>query len=291
MGSLLLGVAAALAASALYNSGLILQSGRAQAVPPEDASGLRLVLRLLRDRRWLLGAALDLLGLPLHALALLLAPVTAVQPALAAGLLLLLLAARRGRGLHPRETAGVLAVVAGVSGIAALAPERSAQEAGGLALAATLGVLATIVIVAAAVSGRREAGAARASAAAMIAAGFAYALSAILMKLMTNDFAAREWPLAAAWLAVILCVDAFGFGREMTALQRRPAAQIGAMIFAVPVVVPVILAPLLFGEAWGATPLGGVPLGISVLATAAGVVALAGSPMMEAALPAGGHGR
>ena len=46
----------------------------------------------------------------------------------------------------------------------------------------------------------------------------------------------------------------------MSALQRRPATHVAPVMFAVQVLVPVILAPLIFGETWATTPLGGVAL-------------------------------
>ena len=61
------------------------------------------------------------------------------------------------------------------------------------------------------------------------------------------------------------------------------------MIFVLPVIVPVLLAPLLFGENWAATPGGGLPLALSVLAAAAGATLLASSPMVAAAKPSAQH--
>ena len=56
----------------------------------------------------------------------------------------------------------------------------------------------------------------------------------------------------------------------MSALQRRPATHVAPVMFAVQVLVPVLLAPLIFGESWGSTPLGGVALVASMAIAVAG---------------------
>ena len=43
----------------------------------------------------------------------------------------------------------------------------------------------------------------------------------------------------------------------MSALQSRPAIQVAPVVFVTQTIVPVALAPLLFGERFSATPLGG----------------------------------
>jgi hypothetical protein len=48
-------------------------------------------------------------------------------------------------------------------------------------------------------------------------------------------------------------------------------------MFAVQILLPVLLAPLIFGESWGDTPLGGVALVASMVVAVAGTVLLAGS--------------
>jgi len=287
MESVALGVIVALAASALFNTGLLIEARRTRLISPEEASGaIALFRRLVKDRMWLFGVSLDVIALPLHAVALLLAPVTVVQPTLAAGLLILLAAGRRsGHAATRREAGGVLAVIAGVTGVALLAPERTAEDGGVLALGLTLGVLGVVIAATALVARRRGLGPGASSAAAMIAAGLAYALSSVELKLMSNELAASAWLAALGWLAAVVLTDGFGLAREMQSLQRRPATQVGPMIFVLPVIVPVLLAPLLFGEDWAATPGGGLPPGLSVLAAATGAAVLAGSPMVAAATP------
>ena len=83
-----------------------------------------------------------------------------------------------------------------------------------------------------------------------------------------RDQARRRRPLAAAttssaaaWGAVDRAAPrASGVLSEMSALQSRPAIQVAPVVFVTQTVVPVVLAPLLLGESFAATPLGGVPL-------------------------------
>ncbi|HET7508851.1 MAG TPA: hypothetical protein VFJ65_01240, partial [Solirubrobacterales bacterium] len=87
---LALGIASAVVASLLYNASIALQALEARGVPQEHGLRPSLLGRLLRNRRWLGATGLGLLGWPFEIAALLLAPLTLVQPCLASGLVLLL---------------------------------------------------------------------------------------------------------------------------------------------------------------------------------------------------------
>src|SRR5207244_2269896 len=120
VGSLLFGVAFAFVASALYCAGLALQAADARAVSALHFLRISLIRRLLSRPRWIIGSALSVLGWPLEVGALLLAPLTLVQPALAAGLIILLVLGVRllHEEVGRRELAAVLAIVFGVGGVA-----------------------------------------------------------------------------------------------------------------------------------------------------------------------------
>jgi hypothetical protein len=55
-------------------------------------------------------------------------------------------------------------------------------------------------------------------------------------------------------------------------------------MFATQVLVPVLLAPLIFGESWANTPLDGVALVVFMAVTVAGTVLLAGSRAVGAVI-------
>ena len=68
----------------------------------------------------------------------------------------------------------------------------------------------------------------------------------------------------------------------MSALQSRPAIQVAPFVFVVQTVVPVVLAPLLFGEFFSQTPYGGVPLACALILLLIGATMLARSPLLLA---------
>jgi hypothetical protein len=281
MVDLVLGIAAAVGASTLYSLGIALQALDAREAPHEEHLRLALVGRLLRRARWLLGTGLSVLGWPLQVLALLLAPLVVVQPALAAGLLVLLLFGERMLGEHAGryEHVATLAIVIGVVGAAVFAPARSASERGehltitlvlvGLALASLLPYLLRSL-------GRSFA------AVTMICAGLAYGWSAVATKLASDDLSTHHLLVAALWALSTAAASAVGVLSEMSALQARPAIQVAPVVFVTQTVVPVALAPALFGESFAATPLGGVPLGLSLAVLVAGAALLARSPLLLA---------
>jgi drug/metabolite transporter (DMT)-like permease len=279
---LALGIICAIGASALYNTSIALQALEAREVGHEHALRASLIGRLIRNPRWLVATLIGLLGWPLEIVALLLAPLTVVQPCLASGLVLLLFlgVTRLGETPGRREYGSVAAIVVGVAGIAWAAPERTTSNAGAVPIAIAL-VLVTIPVVAPYVV-RGRAGAAGTM--AVVAAGFGYAWTAIASKLLTDELSAGSLLVAVVWLATAAASEGLALLSEMSALGQRPATRVAPVMFAVQVVVPVILAPLIFEESWSATPGGGTALVAAILLILAGVVSLAGSKAVGAVI-------
>jgi drug/metabolite transporter (DMT)-like permease len=277
-----LGILAAVGASCLYNASIAMQTLEARQVPAEHSLRPSLLGRLIRNRRWLLATGLGLLGWPLEIAALLLAPLTVVQPCLASGLILLLWlgATRLGEAPGRREAIAVAAIVLGVGGVALVAPERTTEHADAGAIALALALVA--LPIAAPYLFRRRASSA--GLLAVVAAGFGYAWTAIASKLLTDELAAGSVAIAAAWLATAAASESLALLSEMSALQRRPATHVAPVMFAVQVLVPVVLAPLIFGESWGSTPLGGAALLAFMALALAGTTLLAGSRTVGAVL-------
>lgn len=290
---LALGIVAAVGASLLYNTSIALQALQAREVPGEHGLRLSLIGRLVRNRRWLGATALGLLGWPLEIVALLLAPLTVVQPCLAAGLILLLWlgVTRLGESPGAREGVAVAAIVVGVAGVAWAAPERTTEHAGAAGVTFAL-VLVAIPLLAPYVLRFRlfphqsveKADIGVLGGLATVSAGFGYAWTAIASKLLTDELAAGTLLVALAWLASAAASEGLALLSEMSALQRRPATRVAPTMFAVQIVVPVLLAPLIFGEKWGATPLGGVALLGFIAIAIAGTVLLAGSKTVAAVI-------
>jgi drug/metabolite transporter (DMT)-like permease len=223
-------------------------------------------------------------GWPLEIVALLLAPLTVVQPCIATGLILLLWlgATRLGEDPGRREAIAVAAIVAGVAGIGLTAPERSTDHAGAAAIALAL-VLVALPVLAPYVLRRR---ADRIALLMVVGAGFGYAWTAVASKLLTDQLAAGALLVAVAWLATAAASEGLALLNEMSALQRRAATHVAPVMFAVQVIVPVLLAPLIFGESWSETPLGGAVLVAFIALTLAGTVLLAGSRAVGAVISA-----
>lgn len=283
---LALGIAAAVVASLLYNASIALQALEARKVPAEHGLRPSLLGRLLRNRRWLGATALGLLGWPLEIVALLLAPLTVVQPCLASGLVLLLWLGVTRLGEKPgrREFIAVAAIVVGIGGVAWAAPERSTDHAGAGAIALALILVALPVLTPYALRKPLGREPVRLGLIATVAAGAGYAWTAIASKLLTDELAAGTLLIAALWLATAAASEGLALLSEMSALQRRPATHVAPIMFAVQVLVPVLLAPLIFDESWSETPLGGIALVAFIALAVAGAIFLAGSKAVGAVM-------
>jgi drug/metabolite transporter (DMT)-like permease len=279
-GDLILGMMAAFAASAAYNVAIALQALEARAVPEEYGLRLSLILRLLRRPRWLAGAALNFLGWPLQTVALLLAPLTLVQPCLAAGLLLLL--AIGSRQLHEhvgrREVIAIVAIIVGVVVLAIASPHRSEGSAATGTLVVVLGILGAVAVLPYLLTRLHRA----TGLPVAVSAGLAFAWSGISTKLLSDALSTGDWTGIIGWAAATGVAAALGTASEMTALQSRGATEVAPLVFVTQLLVPALLAPLLVQESWDSTPLGGVVLVIGLLIVAAGSFLLASSRIVQA---------
>ncbi len=268
------GTLAAVVASALFSGGLVLQSLEARDV---QGRGIAAMGELVRRRRWLLGGLAMAVGFGFHVTALLLAPLTVVQPALAAGLVVLLIAGRRidRTPIGVREAAGVVALLAGLAALASVAPERSSVSADAGALALSLGILGALAL--APIVARGLPGGAAAA-----CAGATYALTGITTKLATDALDDSDGAAVAFWLVITAAGALAALVDQSIALQRRPAAQVGVFLYVLPVVVPVLLAPALFGERWTSSPGGGVPLVVAIVVVSAAAAVLTTSRRVAA---------
>lgn len=277
----MLGIGAAVGASVFYSLGIALQAMDAKEAPAEEHLRLALVWGLVRRGRWMLGTGLSIIGWPLQVLALLLAPLVVVQPALATGLIVLLFLGQRMLGEHAgrHEHIAIAAIVIGVIGAGLCAPPRATGHTSerltiglvllGLGLASLLPYLLRAL---------------RHSPAAitMLGAGLAFGWSGIATKLASDDLSAGHLAVAAAWGLATAAASAVGVLSESSSLQARPAIQVAPVVFVTQTIVPVMVAPLLFGESFADTPLGGVPLALSLALLVVGAAALVRSPLLLA---------
>jgi hypothetical protein len=279
MSSVALGAGAACAASSFYNVGVALQAIEARVAPAHRGLRPSLVVGLARRPRWLAGTALGVLGWPLQAGALLLAPLTVVQPGLAFGLILLLvLGARTLRErVGARGVGAVVAIVTGVGALAAVAPAASSHHAGGWALVAGLAALGALAALPYARSDRRAVG----GVAAALSAGAAFAWSGVSTKLVADAVHAHQWLPALAWTIATGLASGLALLSEMSALQRRPATQVAPLVFVVQVALPVLAAPLIARESWAHAPLGPVGILAGLVVVLGGAVVLTSAPAVR----------
>jgi drug/metabolite transporter (DMT)-like permease len=248
MGSVVAGVALAALASVLFNAAIVIQASEARKVGPELAMHLSLLGRLMRRRRWLVGAALALSAFPLQTAALLLAPLTAVQPADATGLLVLLVLGSRmlGERVGRREVLAVGAIVIGIVVLTLAAPKREVTHVAGAEVIVPMIVVALVSVAPFAL--RRIVG--PDSLLVVLGAGFAFALGAFCAKIVADAISRQAWLAVVLVLLVAAFAALVGTLSEQTALQRRQATQVAPLIFVVELLVPVLLAVLVVGEDW-----------------------------------------
>src|SRR3954451_23500152 len=136
----LVAVALAFSAATLFALTTNLHRGAASAVPMEDVGPVRLLLRLLRTPRWLLGSFCALVALALHTVALSFGTVIVVQAVLSTGLVLALAleALRERRRPSAREVGAWVLVSAGIVAVPSSDRSHGGRHIGTLAMAMTL---------------------------------------------------------------------------------------------------------------------------------------------------------
>jgi drug/metabolite transporter (DMT)-like permease len=270
---LLLGLASALVASALFNVGLALQALEARATPKSLSLRVSLLVRLLRRPRWLIGWLLGIIGIGPQVLALATAPFVVVQPALAVGLLLLLGIGSRtlGERVGIPGWIGVVSIVAGVALVAAGAPAHTETHRGILAVAAVVAALSIAGLVPFAVRGTRLDSALL----VMVASGAGFAATNIATKLMSDDIGSRDFARAVIWAAVGVGMGVAATLTGMTAFQRRSATIVVPLTTAVQTFLPIVMEPLFLRERWTSAPLGGAPIVAGLLVAVVGTTLVA----------------
>ena len=273
MAPLTFGVLAALASALLYAVGVMLQSLEARRTPAEDSLRLSLLAHLVRRPRWIVGTAAVAGGWAMQAVALLLAPITIVQPSLAVSVIVLLcIGARFGETVRAREVVAAVTIIVGVIGLVVVSPGQSEDHAAALPLTLGMAALALVALAPFAMRSHRRFGAL-----IVVSAGLAYAWTGFSTKFLSDEVASSAHLAALAWLGATVAAGGVGLLCEMTALQRRSPIQVFPVVLVVQIVVAVLLAPLLAGESWSPDPFVMMGLVASLAVVAVGTRALAGA--------------
>src|SRR5438132_8588075 len=285
MARLLIGLAFAFGAAALYAAGIALQALEAREAPEEHALRMSLFRRLVARPRWIAGTAVGLLGWALQALALTRAPLTLVQPAVATSLVFLLAIGARvlGERVDREDVAAVVALAASVAVLGWATPAREGAHATGPRLWIALVVLGAVALVPYALRGSARS----VSILVPISAGLAYSWDGLATKFASDDYARSAWLGLGVWFLAMMIASGVGTLSEMSALRRRPVTQVAPIVFALNTFVPVALAPLLAHEAWPSAPGRLAALVAALAVLAACVVRLARSTSVDRVLAEG----
>jgi drug/metabolite transporter (DMT)-like permease len=277
-GELALGFALALAAAACYETGYALQALEARRAPPERALRPSLITHLLGRPVWVGATALSLIGWPLQIAALSQAPLTLVQPTLALGLLLLLVLGVRilGERVGAREAIAVCLIIGSVAVFAWAAPRDTGNVERSAGLVVALSILVAVTLAPYAIAFRRSG--AHPMFLLVAGAGAADGLAAFVAKIVAQDASDGALVGVVLWAALVGSVVIIGLISESTALQGFAATRVAPTVLVMQIVIPVLLAPLVGGEDWGDTPLGGAVLGAALVTIAVGAGLLASSP-------------
>ena len=266
------GLLAALLAGALFSLGSALQALDAREAPADEGLRLKLLARLARRRRWIAGLVLGGVGFGLQALAFAGAPFVLVQPALAVGLVVLLVLAKRvlGERVNRGELIAVAAIVGGVALLAWGAPAQNEELRSVGSAVSVLSVLGVLALAPFALRGTRF----DSSTLVIVASALGFGATNIATKLMSDELGAGRYLVALAWVGSAAAVAVAATVTEMTALQRRRATTVIPISFGVQTFLPILIEPLYLQERWATAALVGVPLGTGLALVLAGSVVL-----------------
>jgi len=248
----------------------VLAAREARRVSGDLALHPSLLTGVLRRPMWRLAAGLDVLGWVLRTGALLVAPLTLVAPGMAVGLLMLLglSALMLGERAGPTAFAGVITLSAGILLVVIHAPERSVSVASpGTWAVCVVGLAFGAAIAFIGRANGRDVDARLIA----LSAGFAWALNAVLAKLLADAISEGRAVLVGLALSATVVVTVIAYLAKTSALQAGQATVVESVIAVVNTMVPVALAPLLFGERWPTDPEHAITLAIGVVLVGIGV--------------------
>lgn len=274
--AILAGIAAVLAGTAVA-----LQQHASAHEDPHAVMDPRLVLRLLRRKRWLVGMGIGLVGFAFQAAAIGTGHLVLVEPILVAHVLIGLLVSARlwGRRLGRTEWIGIAATVAGVAGFLATAsPTASDDLEPKISWAVPLVVLVVAIAVGRVVTNQLDS--VRRAVTLGVLTGLGFGTCDALIKVMsdvgTSGGVLTHWS-PYAWMTLstttfLLQQSAYHSGHLGAALPAIASVQ---------PVVAVVLGVLMLGEqvrgGWA------IPVELAFAAVVlAGVVLLARSPLHDA---------
>jgi hypothetical protein len=255
---LIAGTAVAVVSAVLYDAGYILEKRALGDMPPLGPNPVALLRTVSRSRLWLLGFSAMIFGLLLQVAALTLAPVSVVQPVLAAGLVALVAAGGPllGERLERRQRTALFLVIGAVAAIAV-----SSQPGAHLASSVPSGSFAALALPvaicaagAAWVATRDRTPFTLAALSFAASAGLLYGLGAVAEKAVAADVVGHgvvSGTVSALgspypWLFVVVTFT--GMIVFQLALQRHAASMVATVSNVLASICALAGASLVFGE-------------------------------------------
>ncbi len=262
----MIGVILVLVSTLAYNGSAVLLAAEAR----RQEEGKVLFVAVGKRFRGASAILLNLVGWALEISALTLIPLTLARILNAAGLAFLLGLTRwtLKEVLGRREVLGVVLIGLGIVAVGLAPPQRSSYTPGVLEWVLLFVVLGPgILLPVLSKLLRKPVG----PLVGATAGGLAYALSGILNKEVADVFRVSGMVSIALIVAVIAGLGFWGFVVELDALKSGSASVVVPIVMALHTIVPIIVAPILFGEVWPAglfprTLLGG-GIGLTLLGT------------------------
>lgn len=280
-------VPCAIGAAAAFGVANVAQMRAARRVEAGQGLDPRLLVRLLRDRLWLLGLLTSALGFGLQAVALYLAPVVLVQPLIVTELLfaLPLAAALAGTRLGRREWAGALLVAGGLAMFMLVAhPAGQRTHLPALRWVAMIASIASVAVVFAVFAERNNRRPMLRASALAASASACFGLMSVDTKVVGHQFAderlhalghSQPWLLAiTACTGLLLAQTAFRIAPLSVSL---PIIDIGEPVIAS------LLAIFAFGEHVGHGVATFAQAALAAAIAATGMALLDTSPLIRSA--------
>jgi uncharacterized membrane protein len=252
------------------NLAVVLTALAARRESQEQSLRIGLLVSLVKRPLWRLAAVLDLGGWALKTAALLVAPLTIVAPAMALGLFVLVLFSLIVLHEKPRASTliGIALLAGGVALVALHSPAREVTIAGPLPWLICVGLLLGGALW---VFGARARGLAIDVRLMALSCGCAWALNGILSKLMADAIDTSRWALLGLAFGSAFAVGGIGYLAKTSALQAGEATTVESIVGVVNTLVPVALAPVLFGEEWPTQPGAAAQLTVGLVLVGIGV--------------------
>ncbi len=252
------------------NLGVVLTALEARRQPAAQSLRLDLLVSLVKRPLWRLAAVLDLAGWALKTAALLVAPLTIVAPAMALGLFVLVVFSLIVLHEKPRVSSliGIALLAGGVALVALHSPPREVSIAGPLPWLICAGLLLAGALWVFAARARGISVDVRLMA---LSCGCAWALNGILSKLMADSIDTSRWALLGLAFGSAFAVGGIGYLAKTSALQAGEATTVESIVGVVNTLVPVALAPVLFGEDWPTEPAAAAQLTVGLILVGIGV--------------------